>query len=337
MPEHNLFSDFLVELGVPHTPGFSESSFRKMSFRSLFGLKKLLEKYGIDSEGLKIEDKSELFKLPVPFLAQTPDGFVIVTSTSPSTVGYVSSGQHLDCDAHDFLSAWTGMAFLAYPNPDSVEPDYVTHQIAEKGAVVKRVLLPLCAIALLVWLFVANGLWKSPSLWFVTIFDLIGLYFSFLLVQKSAGYSNSHADAVCGVLQKKGCDTILASAASKFYGLFGWAEVGLTYFSVSLLCLLFFPQYANWLALCNLCCLPFSFWSIWYQKYRARHWCTLCVGVQATLWALFFSYLAGGWISGLLPFKMPLFILGLTYLTVLLALNRLMPLLEKPEQNETYS
>lgn len=334
MPDHNILSDFLEELEVPHTSGYSASSLRKMPFQSLFGFSKLLEKYGIESEGLRIDDKSELFKLPVPFLAQTPDGFLIVTDINPDSVRYLSAGVRETCTVDEFTEAWTGIVFLAYPTEASAEPDYMTHLIAEKGDRVKRVFLPICGVALLAWLFVANGLWTHASLWFLTGFNLVGLYFSYLLVQKSAGYKSKNADAVCGVIQQKGCDTILTSSASKFFGLFGWAEVGLTYFSVSLLTLLLFPQFANWLALCNLCCLPFTFWSIWYQKFRAKHWCTLCVCVQATLWCLFFSYLAGGWISGLMPFKAPLFIIALTYLTVLLALNRLMPLIENTNVDE---
>lgn len=52
--------------------------------------------------------------------------------------------------------------------------------------------------------------------------------------------------------------------------------------------LLIFPQYINLLALCNLICLPFSFWSVWYHKFRAHAWCTFCLCVQSMLWLLFF-------------------------------------------------
>ncbi len=337
MPDHNILSDFLATLGVEHTLSYSAASLQKMPFQSLFGFSKLLEKYGIESEGIRISDKSEFTKLPVPFLAQTRQGFLIVTDTRNGMISYLSAGVPEKCDADAFTNAWTGMAFLAYPTEVSIEPDYMAHLIAEKGNRIKRLLLPLLAITLFVWIFIANGLWRHASAWFLTGFNLLGLYLTYLLVQKSAGFASKHADAVCGVLQKKGCDMILESSAARFFGLFGWAEVGFTYFSVSLLTLLFFPQFTHWLALCNLCCLPFTLWSIWYQKYRARHWCTLCVGVQATLWCLFFSYLGGGWISGLLPLRAPLFFLALTYVTVLLALNRLMSLIENPDMDETDS
>ena len=138
---------------------------------------------------------------------------------------------------------------------------------------------------------------------------------------------------MCRVLQEGGCDSVLETKASSFFGIFSWSEVGFAYFSVSLSCLLVFPQWIGYLALCNLLCLPFTFWSIWYQKFRARVWCTLCVSVQCSLWLLFFCYLAGGWLKDMFPLKIEFFVLGLSYLAVLLALNRLLPHFKPSEES----
>ena len=53
----------------------------------------------------------------------------------------------------------------------------------------------------------------------------------------------------------RGCDSVLETKASKFFGIFGWSEVGFSYFSVSLLTLLIFPQWICYLALLQ-CLLP---------------------------------------------------------------------------------
>ena len=166
--------------------------------------------------------------------------------------------------------------------------------------------------------------------------DIAGLYFTYLLVQKSLNIHNPAADRVCGVLQAGGCDSILELKASKFFGIFGWSEVGFAYFSVSLLTLLLFPNLLPELALCNLCCLPFTFWSIWYQRFRAHKWCTLCVCVQGSLWLLFFSYCFGGWLRLAFPISLDFVILGVAYLGVMLGLNAIMPLIEKsqPEKQQ---
>ena len=93
------------------------------------------------------------------------------------------------------------------------------------------------------------------------------------MIRQSVG----RADKICGLIDRTGCGTVLSTKASKFFGLFGWSEVGFSYFGVSLACLLVFPQHIGYLALVNACCCPFSFWSVWYQKYRAKAWCTLCL------------------------------------------------------------
>lgn len=71
MAETTVFSDFLEALGVPYTKAYSDSRYRSMPFRSLFGFSKLLQSYGIESEGVQFADKSEISRLTPPFLART--------------------------------------------------------------------------------------------------------------------------------------------------------------------------------------------------------------------------------------------------------------------------
>lgn len=340
MKEPTLFSDFLEALEVPHTVAYSNRRYRCMPFPTLFGLSKLLKEYGVDSEGYALSDKSEIAKLPVPFLAKMPKGMVIVTAVTPDTVSYQTAGVCENAPLGDFTAAWTGTAFIAYPTAEASEPDYAKNRLLEQLDQAKTWVLALAAIFLFLYFFIRGGLYAHVSAWFVVLFDLAGLFFTFHLVQKSLNIKSKVGDRVCGVLEKGGCDSVLKTPAAKFFGLFGWSEVGLAYFGVSLLTLLLFPQAMGILAVCNALCLPFSFWSIWYQKTRAKAWCTLCVSVQCTLWLLFFSYLLGGWYVR--PFVAPGFwgfvALGAAYVAALLGLNRLMPLIEKtnPEnQDET--
>ena len=101
--------------------------------------------------------------------------------------------------------------------------------------------------------------------------------------------------------------------------------MGIAYFAVSLGCLLIFPQYIGYLALINACCCPFSFWSVWYQKYRAKSWCTMCLITQACLWSALLCFIFGGWFNDILPLGIELFVLAATYVAVLLAVNSIAP------------
>ncbi|MBD5235046.1 MAG: vitamin K epoxide reductase family protein [Barnesiella sp.] len=327
----SFIDDYLTALGVPHTLDYSEQRMTDMPFKTLFGFSKLLEEYGITSEGYMLEDRSEITKITPPFIANTVAGEVIVTDISPDNISYLTEGVTETAPLADFMNVWDGNVLLSYPAADASEPDYPLHARIAFFMRAKKWVLMLCAAVLFIYLSVVNGVFSHVSTVLIAAIDIAGLYITYLLVQKSLKIHNPIANKVCGVLEAGGCDSILEMKASKFFGIFGWSEVGFAYFSVSLAALLLFPKLWPCLALCNLCCLPFTFWSIWYQRFRARKWCTLCVCVQTSLWLLFFCYLFGGWLKAAFPLSINFFMLGVTYVGVMLAVNALMPLIENTD------
>lgn len=327
--DYTILSDFLTQLGVRHTDSYTNRQFHSMAFQTVFGLKKLLGDYGVDAFGLQLGDNATLDRLPLPFIAQTSSGLVIVTKVGHDKVEYISQSMPETALRERFTSAMTGKVLVAYPQPDAFEPDYREHCFTDSANKAKKWVLAAAVAALIAYLFVTNHLYQHVSTILLTVIDLAGIYITWLLVQKSAHIKNKHADAVCSVVEAGGCDDILSTSAAKFFGIFGWSEVGFAYFSVSLLCLLIFPQFIGYLALINVICLPFSFWSVWYQKFKAKTWCTLCLCVQSMLWLLFFCYLGGGWLKEAFPLRIEFFVLGVTYLAVMLGLNAIMPLLDR--------
>lgn len=335
MAVNTLFTRFLGVLGVPHTAEWSNKAFEGMTFKSLYGLSHLLAEYGVPSKALQITDKSDISQLATPFLAQMSNGtFVIVTDVEKDKVNYESRGAYLAISLQDFLAAWNGIALLAFPAPGSAEPDYFSHHLTEIVRQAGTWLLYLSGIAIFLYLFISRKLYACPASIFLIIFDCVGLYFSWLLMQKSLHIHTAASDKVCGVLEQGGCDTIMDMKVSKLFGVFSWSEVGFGYFFISLGSILVFPELAPSLAICNMCCLPYTFWSIWYQRFRAHHWCTLCVGVQSTLWLLFFCYLFGGFVKKALPLQPELFILLCSYLFTVLFLNQLVTIIKKLPRDE---
>lgn len=320
----SIFTRFLNALGVPHTEEYSESEFRGMTFKSLYGLSHLLTQYGVRNRGVKVSAKEELTAIPTPFLAQTSAGiFVIVNKidTGANTVEYDSLGVEETAPLPDFINAWNGIALLAYPDEGSREPEYARHRLTETVAGLSKYALAVAAVTVVAYFIVSRGVYAHLSTVMIALLDCVGLYFSFLLLQKSLNIHTAASDRVCGVLEKGGCDSIMSLRVSKLFGVFSWSEVGFGYFGVSLVTLLMFPHMWPSLALCNVCCLPYTVWSIWYQRFRARHWCTLCVGVQSTLWLLFFCYLGGGWLGRSFPLHIDLFVLIAVYVFAVLFIN----------------
>ncbi|MCM1483684.1 MAG: cysteine peptidase family C39 domain-containing protein [Muribaculaceae bacterium] len=329
----SVFTLLLRALGVPCTYAYSEQRYATMPFHTMFGLTRLLDEYGIDSEGIRLDDRTQLSSLPTPFVACCGQEFIVVTDTGSASIEQLTPSGRTSTPLDTFLSSWDGVALLATPRPGSTEPAYATHRFTEIGRRVMRRLFALSAIFLIAYAFIAQRLYTSVPAILVALFDMAGLYVSYLLILKTLHIESAAADRMCSALQSHGCDHVLSRSASSFFGLFGWSEVGAVYFSVSLLTLLLFPSAMPWLAAVNVCCLPFSFWSVWYQHFRAKAWCTLCLTVQTLLWLLFLSYLPTLWWRHLaFPSWTPI-VLVATYFFVLCAANRIVELLTPPDDN----
>lgn len=321
----SLLSSFLAALGVPHTTPYADRCFATMPFKSLFGLSRQLKAFGVDSVAARWDDKSILTSIPAPFLAHMADGsFVIVEAAAPAgTVRFrdPAKGESSLPDA-DFEARWSGVALLAYPDAASREPDLAAHRLAGIAATAKKWTLALCVAILLVGALLASRLFDRLSALCLLLVDFAGLGVTWLLILKSLNVSSRRADRICGILQEHGCDTVLRQKASSFFGIFSWSEVGLSYFAVSTVSLLLFPQAEGWLALVNLCALPFTVWSIWYQRFRIHTWCTLCVTTQCLLWLQAGCYLwDGAWLSAM-PLTPGFMVLLAAYGAALLGLNR---------------
>jgi len=202
-----LLSDLLTVLGVRHTELYSDKRFSQMPFRSMFGLSKLLREYGVATAGISVaseERRNALAVMPVPFLADTPDGFIIVEKIGGGQVTYLSQHKEFEASIDAVLDAWNGVALLVSDSSESIEPGYTRHHVAEIASGVKRwTLLILLPVLLVVGMW-ADGLYCHVAAWVVMIFDIAGLWFSWSLVQKSLGIHTAAANAVCSAIEEGG-------------------------------------------------------------------------------------------------------------------------------------
>lgn len=318
-----ILSRWLTLLGVRHTAEYTDNRFRTMPFPTLFGLSVLLREYNVETHGYKITDKAQLQKLSTPFIAPVNNRFVIVTGIDGNLLHYCTVGVPETIPVDDFMKVWSGVAFTAVTSAKSAEPGYGKHRLAEAVASLRNYGLWIAGVLLFAWFFITRGdihNWGTVVLPFTYMF---GLWLSFMLIGKDLGVKSKKSDAVCNILQPGGCDRITKSDASTFLGVFHWSEVGFTYFSVGLITMVLFPQFAPWLAGINVCALPYTVWSISYQKFVAKTWCTMCVGVQLTLWVQFVLFLCSGLLKDVFPLEWNTLALIMVYGFVLFAVNKL--------------
>ena len=189
----------------------------------------------------------------------------------------------------------------------------------------------LCAVLMVIYGYVNNRLYSTLPTLILPFLYGFGIYICYLLVLKQSHVQSDAADSVCGIIQKNGCGTVLDTDASKLFGLFPWCEIGLSYFTVSEIAILLYPQCVNYLAIISVCCLPYTFWSVLYQRFKIHAWCTLCLTIQALMWIIFLVFLFGGEFKNLLPIKMDAFILLMAYGCALFIFNWIIPIIFKYE------
>lgn len=286
----NALTSILSLLDVRYTSKYANRYFNEHPYKySLFGLSKMLTCYGVHNSGIKVSNKEDIHFLEPPFIAHIGNDFVTVKNISKDNICYYWRKKKLSISIKEFLDLWSGAVLVPEADETSIEPDYKEHRKEEVATSIQKILLLLSGMVLGV-----IGLYQNYTFWnlglvLLLIVNLIGIYIGYLLVQKQVNIHSSVADKICSLFAKSDCNDILTSPAAKFLGVVGWSELGLGYFLSNIYIILFAPELYSYLSLLNILVLPYSFWSIWYQKFRAQAWCPLCLIVQLLFWLLFIT------------------------------------------------
>ena len=305
---------------------------------------------------------------PTPALPQR-EGETEESGAEAGSVHFIRKGKSLVVPISQFIQSWSGVVLLAETSPDSGEPDYTTHRKKELFSIAQKSILAIAGILLLGIAYISSISPTSPlgvasfatsklkasvfacisslssaSLGFsLLIFvNLIGIYICYLLVLKQLHIESRYADKICTLFSQSDCNNVLESDAAKLFGVFGLSEIGLGYFAANTVMLLFLTHLFPYIVLINILSLPFTVWSVWYQKVKARQWCPLCLIVQALLWVIFIINLLFGYlnVSDFLnnfqfsTFNFQLITVGCCYIIPVFTLNLLLPKLSEGNQVE---
>ena len=291
----NNLTAILSLLNVKYTNKYANAYFNEHPYKySLFGLSKMLNHYRVHNKGIKVINKEDIHIMEVPFIAHIGNEFVTVKNISNENISYYWHQKKLTIPIKDFLDIWSGITLVPEVSIMSAEPDYKQHRNEELEISISKTLLILAGILLVIISFYQNPFSHSWEFILLLILNLSGAYISYLLTQKQINTHSKIAEKICSLFSSNDCNDVLSSSAAKFLGVIGWGELGLSYFLSNTFLLLFVPKLLSYLVLLNMFGLCYSFWSIWYQKFRAKAWCPLCLIVQLIFWLLFITSLLFG-------------------------------------------
>lgn len=181
----------------------------------------------------------------------------------------------MSSDFDDFKKESTGVIMQIYPEESSKEPNYRVHKRTENIGMVEYVCMGLLFLLLLAVLGLGNCVSTISIAFMLT--NMTGAAISYLIIRKTLNYDSALADKICQMSKTATCNDVLQSKAAKLFNRYGWGEIGLGYFAVSAVLAFAVPCLTNVLSIYSVIGMLFPFWSLWYQKFKARHWCPLCL------------------------------------------------------------
>ena len=258
-------------------------------FRSVEAISYVLSRYGVDSSLIKT-NLEELKNLPSPLVINYDGLFLPVAGVGDDGAFVIinESGNQEEINLTATDKYWNHLALVLDKDGKGAG------NLARDKAlwVLRRAAMMIsCAFVLAVFLYLTVRSFLQHDLLrdFFFLTTVAGIYVSVLFHIQKLDRGNPFVNKIChsssGHAAKRDCASILDSNASKFLGLFSWVDIGSVYFLVFLVVAWALPAGGAivWLALVSLLALAYVPYSIYYQARIAKHWCALCLSVQAIL------------------------------------------------------
>lgn len=331
----NVFTSILQQLNVKYTDEYADRLYNEHPYKyNMLGLSMMLTQYGVHNMGIRITNKEKIHSLELPFIAHIGNDFVTVKNISKEKINYHWHRKDITIPIKDFFDIWSGVVLIPESNKKSIEPDYNQHKRKERLKSIKEILLFVVGILLIGVGSFQQHIFQNPGLALLLTLNLTGVYIGYLLVQNQVYIYNNLANKICSLFTKSDCNNVLNSSAAKFMGVIEWSELGLSYFLSNTVILLFASHLLPYLVFLNICALPYSFWSIWYQKFRVKTWCPLCLIAQLLFWLIFITNNIWGLIETPSLTLANILLTGLIYIVPFFIINQLL-LLQTTEQKFT--
>ncbi|MEN0053134.1 MAG: vitamin K epoxide reductase family protein [Mucilaginibacter sp.] len=267
---------------------------------SLFAISEVLEYWNVAHEAFKIQEDT-LDDIPVPFIVfldQNDGEFAVVNEVDERFVTLSNDKWNkYKMPRATFKSLFNSTILIAEKTEGAGLQDYKEKKRQElinqyRVPFVITVALLLLLLSLNIQLSYLKSITAPVAI--LTLLKAAGVIISILLLIQSVDSNDPLISRLCKIGKKSNCNTILSSPAANLIKGISWSEVGFCYFTGTFLLLIFnstSPVIMSSLALFNLLCLPYTFYSIYYQWKIAKVWCPFCCSIQAIFWLEFFVFL----------------------------------------------
>lgn len=260
----NILEQFLDAIEVRYNKQFADKLYYEHPHRyNMYGLKKMLDVYGVKTLGVRIDSK-DLLSLNYPCILHTHGDFVIGLDCGADTITFLQNAKRITISHDAFKQTWTGNALVVEETTEADEPEYYNHRKEEILANAKVYSIPIMLILSSIIGMVAHI--QEMELFSIIglILNIVGIFVCAMLMQKQLMGESRYGDRVCNLFNHADCNSILDGPKAKIFGI-SWSEVGMGYFTASILLITLYPESVGTVSIINWIAMFYGVWSIYYQ------------------------------------------------------------------------
>jgi hypothetical protein len=234
---------------------------------------------------------SNVIKVPKENIKELPKVFIAVLNYNKFDIGifcvknidnkYLISNDVIDViiDEIELFKIWSDVVLFIDTDQNNIYKSKITDYLFISE---QFLLLPLIIG------IVRCVLFYMPIVYFVhLILSIVGSIFCFQIIKHEFGIQYYFIKKFCSITKRSSCDAVLGSPAAKLFGKVGLGDIGVVFFSSFIVSWLFVASNAaTWIFLASMAAMPFTLFSLWYQWFRVKKWCPLCLCVVLTLWLM---------------------------------------------------
>ncbi|SFB00467.1 Vitamin K epoxide reductase family protein [Flavobacterium swingsii] len=240
------------------------------NYPGVFAITDSLDMLSIENIAIKVP-KEQFIELPKSFLAIYNNNLVLATKSNAVITIDTKEGKQQKLTFNEFLTGWNEVILAIEPNTNSI--------IKKEKANTKWLLYTLPFIALIILSITYNKYNYNSTILLAT--SITGLLTSIFIVQEAFGIKSEIVSKFCNVNQNVSCDSVIKSNKNEINKWFGFSDLPLLFFSISILSTIIQTEEAsNIIGFLSLAATPIIMYSVWLQKFQLKKWCVLCLVVS---------------------------------------------------------
>jgi uncharacterized membrane protein len=293
----NIIFGLLIKLNIKISKQSLLDSLNSQPYKnSLDAIREILIDFNISSKSYNDVTFELLNKLPLPLIAQIKDKkeeFVVIESMDDIVIFSNGVNKKIKISVEKFRKLFTGIILLPFFDDNSEDFFYHENKEKEKSERFKNMMISILTGCFYLLFFIAVCYFHATNVvtvLFLSILKSLGLYITWKIVKVEMNKSDSLIQKICA---EGNCDKVIRSKAAHPISWISMGDLGVIYFSGGLLSIVLGVSLNNTdalltpLIIINILTLPFSLFSVFYQKLIVKTWCPLCLSVMGIFWIEF--------------------------------------------------